>query len=172
MRVPQSMPNLDGVEIGQELLTEEEMRKMQGEDGGDVVNDVDLSKVAVDKLPDPDQLADRIIELLERLEDPELQFLKKTQYGMYEHVLDQQFGDFADQHPGLYQMVLELNDPTMVFEYLNNLAAVKNGEMTFEEATHKFTDLIDQMFLYQHLTSDQIAEIEQKKKKDRASAGK
>lgn len=158
------VPGIDGeIQMGQQLLTKEEIEAR----GGTIIDEEMPAEVEIGNLPDPTVTAATIVEIITRSLDDDLVQIQKTQPAMYERLLSEEFPEFAKNNFDLFRMVISVDDPLILCQYLHNLDRVKNKEISFQDAANEFGDMLDETYLYPTLSTEDAEELRRLKREKR-----
>ena len=97
--------------------------------------------------------------------------LKASDPPMHQKKLDDEFKELSDRCYGLFDMVVNMEDPEMLIVYLQQLQRVKNGELTFDQASVTFTNHLDEKHLYPNFSKKDVESMRKKKKDELSKQG-
>jgi len=85
-------------------------------------------------LPNVQDLQNKIIELLEFLNNDFMKKMKKEKsVAGYEQYIEYKFPDFTARYYGMYKMLISGKDPSMLWKMLESIEAVQQGKTSLEK---------------------------------------
>jgi hypothetical protein len=134
--------DIGGLEIDNQLFTESDMQA----DNGAMVYQEDMT---VDAIPDLNNMMELIIELIEFMNTPEMIIKKRQNKQEYEDII---FFKYRDSYMPRQIMDLLVEDPVnnlaKIISMFETLAKIKAGEASMEKEYEKFTEEVNEEYLY------------------------
>jgi hypothetical protein len=130
---------------------------------GGIVYDMDLIDMPM-SLPNPDEIIDQIIIILECMSTPEMCVLRETNVALFEELMEEKFIDFSSKYFGLFSMIIKGEDITPLFTMLEAIGQVNSGNKSLDDAEKNVGQ-----YLNKFLPEDLITKMESggKKKKNK-----
>lgn len=125
--------------------------------------DIDDRDITSNDLPDPSEVADWIIKILNRMLDPEMLQLRDEDKIKFTRKLDNEFREFSDRYYGLFDMTINMEDPDMLITFIEQLHKVKMGQLSFDDATAGFIDDLDEKHLYPSFSKKDVDAMKKQK---------
>jgi hypothetical protein len=112
------------------FVTEEEIEK-----SGGIVYDPSGDEIATpESLPDPNEILDSVINILEFMNTPEMVELKNSDRAQFDDTMEEKFLEFSSSYYGIFRMIIDGEDITPLYAMLSIISKVKSGGSTMEEA--------------------------------------
>jgi len=105
----------------------------------------DFSKTDVNKI------LDTIINILEKMNDPEIKQLKKDDENLYIDKLTDDFKEFSDRYYTLFRTVIDGEDITNLFKMLEMIQRIQNKDIDIKTAEKKLGEDLAEQYLYPSL---------------------
>lgn len=116
------------IRSNQKIVTEDDVKRSGGN-----VYDRDIEPfLSREDLPNPGDILDNVIRMLEVMLTAEMKVLKNSNSEEYEKIMEDKFPDFSMKYYGLFKMVLSGEDITPLFGMLAGLADAKKGTTTLD----------------------------------------
>lgn len=108
------------------------------------INDIDKSKpgfiydvdgdFSMENIPNVDELADKVVEILEYACTSEVINIKKANFEDYRTHMEEKFPQFCDRFYAIFQKIISGEDIKPLFFMLDKLRKVKSGNLSIEDA--------------------------------------
>ncbi len=83
-------------------------------------------------LPDADEILDKVIEILEFMDNDEILNLRRDNNPAFTSTMETKFEDFAEKYYSVFRMVISGADISLLFEMLKVIKGMKSGEVSVE----------------------------------------
>jgi hypothetical protein len=134
----------------------------------DIMNAAYGGDVTEEGMPDANNLANDIIEVLEYISLDEVHAIKKLDYEAYEMMVKDKFPLFYLRYYGVFTILIEGKvDIDHLTHIISVIDEVKQGNICLEEAKHKVDDNLSTKFVYPNLNKGQLKTVKQYKKNER-----
>jgi hypothetical protein len=136
-----------------------------GSAGPGFVYDIEGERSSQSELPNVHDLLNDVIKILEYMNTPEMQNLKKTEEAQYKLLMEQKFPEFSFRYYSLFQKLITGEDITPLLGMFAQIEKVKTGKITLDEAEKKVGESLATQYVYPSLNKN-------KKKKKRRNGMK
>lgn len=97
------------------------------------VYDID-GDFSMENLPNIEQLADKVLEILEYATQPEIKKLRADDINEYTMHMEKRFSKFSDRFFAIFQKIISGENVSPLFYMLDKLQKVQSGKMSIEDA--------------------------------------
>lgn len=98
-----------------------------------LVYDYSDGEINPDNLPDPNQILDQVLNILEYIATPDLKLIRESDPKFFESLVEEKFPEFTDRYYGIFKMLLSGSDLSPLFAMLSGINHIKTGQKKYRD---------------------------------------
>jgi len=137
-------PKDDGI-----VLTDEMMRQAE-------------RKLKPSELPDPEEIAETVANILEYMSEDEVMAVQKENQASYESMIENKFPDFANRYRAIFNLTISGENMDMLVMMLESLEKIKTGEKQMEKVETELRDELAETYIFANLNDKEKKKLKKK----------